>query len=351
MIKLNNKLLATGLIHVLAWTIFIIMQLSAKSNQNIPEDYFRTIPDSGIFLITLDLMIAFYINFFYLIPKVLNKKGYKLYTIYTVILWLVYLLLLFVFISLGGLEITQKPFPLFVSLFPFILIIALSLSIRLLYEKFINDKIKNEREKEHLQSELSFLRSQISPHFLFNILNNVVSLSRKSPEKVEPTLIQLSNLIRYMLYTSDDKKVVLSKEIDYLENYIELQKLRFSSHLTFQFDQHYDENSIDKYQIEPMLLIPFIENAFKHGMLLSANNFIHLELGLISNTLTMRLKNSIVSNGFLVKDKDSGIGLKNVARRLILLYKDNHSLDIKESKNDFEVHFVLKLSKDNNSKI
>src|SRR4029078_9561482 len=128
-------------------------------------------------------------------------------------------------------------------------------------DRIYNERISREKETENLKTELSFLRSQVSPHFMFNIMNNMVALARKRSELLEPSLIKLSALLRYMLYETEEK-VPLQKEVEYLQSYIDLQKQRFGKGVAIHTClQQVD----DTYQIEPMLLIPFVENAFKHG--------------------------------------------------------------------------------------
>jgi LytS/YehU family sensor histidine kinase len=124
------------------------------------------------------------------------------------------------------------------------------------------EKIKSDLENERLKSELSFLRSQISPHFMFNLLNSMVSLARKKSDLLEPMLIKMSEILRYMLYEKDDSKIPIEKEHAYLNNYIDLQILRFGKKVKVNFESNLENTSL---LIEPMLLIPFVENAFKHG--------------------------------------------------------------------------------------
>ncbi|GEO12237.1 hypothetical protein SAE01_47330 [Segetibacter aerophilus] len=202
------------------------------------------------------------------------------------------------------------------------------------------ERIDKEKENEHLKTELSFLRSQVSPHFMFNVLNNMVALARKKSDILEPSLIKLSSLLRYMLYETDEEKVLLEKEIDYLNSYIDLQSQRFGSKVKVNVTMDHFDNS---YFIEPMLLIPFVENAFKHGTGLIQNAEINIELKAMNNLLQFTVINQHDNSSEETKDKTSGIGLQNVRRRLNLLYKDNHTLLITNRDNKFIVSLQLNL--------
>jgi sensor histidine kinase YesM len=218
---------------------------------------------------------------------------------------------------------TYKLWPFFVFNLPFfVFIIIASAAFRMIRDRVEENQRNRERETENLKTELSFLRSQVSPHFMFNIMNNMVSLARKKSELLEPSLIKLSALLRYMLYETDEK-VPLQKEVEYLQSYIDLQRLRFGSNLTIKTCM---EKWDDNYQIEPMLLIPFVENAFKHGTGLVENPEIDVELKAEKNILSLSVRNKFDDSSPEVKDKSSGIGLTNVQRRLALLYKNKHSL-------------------------
>jgi LytS/YehU family sensor histidine kinase len=183
--------------------------------------------------------------------------------------------------------------------------IASSTAFRLIRDKVKNDRLTNEKENESLKTELAFLRSQVSPHFMFNVLNNMVALARKKSDALEPSLIKLSSLLRYMLYETDEEKVLLEKEIEYLQSYIDLQVQRFGSKVRVNVSME----QFDKpYFIEPMLLIPFVENAFKHGTGLVQNAEINIELKANNNVLNFVVTNQHDNSSLEIKDKTSGIG-------------------------------------------
>jgi len=222
--------------------------------------------------------------------------------------------------------------------FQLLFFLAISSSYRLISDSLQDQQIIKERENERLKSELSFLRSQISPHFIFNVLNSIVSLSRRKPERVEPVVVKLSELMRYMLYESDDAKISIEREAEYLKAYIELQHLRFGDDITINFNSNHLDKSLS---IEPMLLIPFVENAFKHGVGMILNPTIDIDLRTESGRLFFEIKNKVNRQSQEIKDTASGIGLNNVKRRLELLYPDNHKLTIGDGTEFYTVHLVI----------
>jgi hypothetical protein len=227
------------------------------------------------------------------------------------------------------------------SVFPFFLVIFGSYGYRLYIDKIIQNNFIKELETIHLETELDFLRSQISPHFMFNLMNTLVSMARKKSELMEPSLISLSQLMRYMLYDSDGDRIGLDKEIEYLKNYINLQLLRFGDSLRLNL---FLSASFEGYDIEPMLLIPFVENAFKHGIAMIEDPIIDVAIEIDENKRTLKL---MVMNNIgkeeTVKDSNSGIGLTNVRRRLELLYPENHHISIERRDSTFIVNLEIKL--------
>jgi LytS/YehU family sensor histidine kinase len=207
-------------------------------------------------------------------------------------------------------------------------------------DRLISERLAKEKENENLKTELAFLRSQVSPHFMFNVMNNMVALARKKSDALEPSLIKLSSLLRYMLYETDEDKVLLEKEVEYLQSYIDLQVQRFGKKVKVNVQM----DEIDaSYFIEPMLLIPFVENAFKHGTGLIENAEINIELKAKHNVLQFTVGNKYNNQEGEIKDKTSGIGLQNVRRRLNLLYRKAHTLLITNKENRYIVSLQLNL--------
>lgn len=208
------------------------------------------------------------------------------------------------------------------------------------------EKKQKEITADRLTTELKFYRSQISPHFLFNVLSTIISLGRKKSDDLEPALLMLSGLMRYMLYEVNESKVSLAKEVEYLTSYVALQQLRFGhDDVKIETNLIVPENS--NFAIEPMLLIPFVENAFKHGIGVVPNPSIKIDLRIEDCTLYFSVTNKFVRdhinkiNG--TDDANAGIGLSNIRSRLKLLYVDNHKLDVTESDSIFSVRLNLQL--------
>jgi len=196
-------------------------------------------------------------------------------------------------------------------------------------------------EKEKLDTELKFLKSQINPHFLFNALNNIYSLTVVKSDKAPGSLMRLSEMLRYMLYDSDDGKVSLQKEIEYLENYINLASLKDSRGLNVKVDL---DKRHTRLKVAPLLLIPFVENAFKHSKIEDLENgFINISLKTSSDHLEFTIENSIPNTVFK-KDKLGGIGLPNTKKRLDLLYPNKHLLSISDSEKVYSIYLKLDLA-------
>ena len=223
---------------------------------------------------------------------------------------------------------------------PFILTTAVSTSMRIVRDKLAADKRAQERQEENLKTELSFLRSQINPHFIFNILNNLVALERMKSEELGPTILKLSSLMQYMLYETDEEKVSLVKEVEYLQSYIDLQRQRFGEKVPVSVSL---EAPTGFYEIEPMLLIPFVENAFKHGVGMIERPCIQISLAVQKGVLYFSVRNRYNPDSVEVKDKSSGIGLGNVRRRLKLLYGNQHVLHINREEGWFSISLELNL--------
>ena len=195
-------------------------------------------------------------------------------------------------------------------------------------------------KSEKLETEMKLLKSQINPHFLFNALNNIYSLSYLKPEKTPENLLKLSEMLRYMLYECNDVKVPLSKEIAYLENYIALKLLKDSRGMKVSVNLEKDRGEL---MIAPMLLIPFVENAFKHSNIEDLEKgWIKIDLKTRDEKLFFKVENSFAPTPS-TKDKVGGIGLTNVNRQLDLLYPDKHQLDIIAKNNVYKVHLEIGL--------
>jgi sensor histidine kinase YesM len=227
------------------------------------------------------------------------------------------------------------------NILPFIHIAGIAISINLLNYWYQQKQKTTEAQKERMAAELDLLKSQIHPHFLFNTLNNLYSYTIENSDKAPQIILKLSNLLRFMIYESNVAYIPLDKEISLLQQYVELEQLRYSDRLDISFTINGDLN--DK-QIAPLLLLPFLENAFKHGISHQIDQcWISFDLRLSGSFLYFKLINS--------KDKDetsafteaSGLGLQNVKRRLELLYPGKYKLETLEQEEMFIVNLELQV--------
>ena len=328
----------TVALHVLIWSAILFLPYVFISP---PEHYTQVGPlRCSFFTLTNILHIGlFYFNAFFLYPKWLNRKWWWLYLISLAVLVLLSYLLKDFIVHTWFASLAKAGSTFGVTFFPSVFFLVLSTIYRLVLDKINHEKEQTKHEADKLVMELKFLRTQVSPHFLFNVLNNLVSMARHRSEQLEPSLIRLSGLMRYMLYESDERIVSVEREIEYLKSYIELQKLRFEDDVEIITDIDTQES---RGHIEPMLLIPFVENAFKHGVTLVQKPFIHIVVRVVNNTLLFNVKNRF-GDANQSKDKDSGIGLANIKARLNLLYPGQHKLSVEENDNIFHVNLSLQL--------
>lgn len=335
--KVSFEYLFRLLFHILFWGIWLVLPIINAYENNTEKDIWYL---HNIVPLSLTHLPQFFVNTMVLIPYFLRKKGMGSY-VFSVIglsflfLGIQYLLKLLIWDEGRPINLFD-----FKTIFPILFVGAVSTVYGLIIYMVDQEKVKQEEKQEKLQSELSFLRSQISPHFIFNVLNSIVYLIRTKSSSAESVTIQLSELMRYMLYEADDTQVSLDKELNYLNNYIELQKVRFEEDVEINLNI---EGNIGSQIIEPMLLIPFVENAFKHGVGMINSPTIDVLVRSNDNELYYEVRNKIAPETSEDKDNSSGIGLKNVKRRLELLYADKHKLEIRKDEEWFVISLFLQL--------
>jgi LytS/YehU family sensor histidine kinase len=195
-------------------------------------------------------------------------------------------------------------------------------------------------ENANLNAEVNFLESQINPHFLFNTLNSIYSQAHNRSEHTEYSILKLSELLRYVLYESGEEKVALEKDIQYLTNYIDLQRMRLSTKVVIDYTV---TGSLTGHRIAPLLLISFIENSFKHGISYAHSSVIAIHLQVFEKTLTMSVSNPVVKIDTFTP---GGLGLKNVTRRLDLLYPGKYWLKAVQENNLYLVNLKIDLTDD-----
>jgi len=287
----------------------------------------------------------FYLNLLVFIPNFLDKKRYSVYATTVVVTIVIF--------GLGkyGIGLIYKSYVLmhekghmlsfwqyFIgTLFTSLTFVLLSTALKFATDWFNNERIQRDLENQRLSAELSFLKSQINPHFLFNSLNSIYSLAYQRSETTPDAILKLSEIMRYMLYECNDNKVALAKELQYLQNYIDLQKIRFGKKAYIDIKIN---GQVNQQQIVPLLLIAFIENAFKHGIANDDASPIQLLIEVDDTHLHFFIQNKKHNNN---RDNIGGIGLINVKRRLDLLYPGKYKLDIADDDETYTSELWLDL--------
>ncbi len=311
------------LVHILFWMLFIFVSLFLFSKY-----YWAENP----FLHYLSILIVIvYLNNLVLLPYFVKKKAYAIYSlVFAAISFLATQLYCNVFAQCGCSIMKCLSDYLWQTLVPLIFFSFIWILYRFIAQQAAIETIK----KEHTEMELKFLKSQINPHVLFNNLNTIYSYSLEKPTEVPEMILMLSNNLKHVLYESNTETVSLDKELQFLDNYIEFQRIRTEGVKHITYTKNID--SLD-YKIAPLLLITIIENAFKHSTL---NSLISIELKLNKGILECRCINNFDEKK--VTQNEFKIGLENLEKRLQLLYKDKHEFTIK--KNDsFNVNLKLEL--------
>lgn len=297
---------------------------------------------------------AVYFNLYFLIPKYLEKNRileYLLFLATTIICATSFIVSGYYLIAFYSGETVLELFGSnnFVHLFinnglpSTMASMTLAMSIKLTKNWIETKRRQQLLEKEKLETELKFLKYQFNPHFLFNTINSIFFLIHRNPHMASDSLAKFSELLRYQLYECNDKQIPLGSEIDYLENFIELEKLRQNDHIKVRVE--FPKSTTSGLGIAPFILMTFVENAFKHVSKDSdTSNWIHIRIGLDQQRLDFAIANSTSVSTNTDAVNYGGIGLKNVQRRLDLLYPGTHNFTIKHTSNIFEVKLRLELS-------
>lgn len=333
--------------HFFFWGTYISFFILQYNFYASSTTYSLSTVSKSLLITSLADISAAYFTVYYLLPNFLLKKKYLLFAIGFILSAAVVILfqrVLLYYISYPHFynytleEIGSfwriNPFYSFINIYS---VVALFTTIKLLKYWFKNQQLKSELENKNKTSELALLRSQLNPHFLFNTLNNIDSLILTNQEKASDAIIKLSDILRFIVYDAADV-VPLDKEINYLKSYISLQQLRLKDPNFVSFSA---AGSCVGKTIAPMLFIPFIENAFKHGLknIESPGIDIHLECN--KNSINFEVTNHFDDGIVLSKDKTSGIGLINTKRRLELLYPDKYELEIKKQDGHYTTSLTI----------
>ncbi|RYY30024.1 MAG: sensor histidine kinase [Chitinophagaceae bacterium] len=328
--------------HTLLWLIYFasyfVVIIYGMYGVRDPLFYLQSIP-----MVLVDVAMV-YANVYILIPRFLGTGKYLNYAAYLLLIMAVSaafnIMLRIIYADAGSLIFASLPSVTAASSLATLAergyLIGLTTAIKITRDWLVSRKQMKLKEKHFLETELSFLKSQIQPHFFFNTLNNLYSLTLQKSDKAPEVVLKLSDLMSYMLYGSNAPTVALSDEIDYLKNYIDLEKLRFGNRLTLDFKVSGDPIG---YRIPPLLLILFIENSFKHGVRNSiAKAEIRACLEVTDKYINFRIENPVSPDRLSSK---GGIGLKNVRRRLDLIYGQKYKLETGQEEGRYKAFLQL----------
>lgn len=346
--------LITILIHVLVWVLLIFVLFMypplAGAGTRLPTAFWIKQLVHIILMIT-----AFYLNSSYLVPRLLIKeKRIYSFTGCLAVLSIVCSFLLArvdIWFNLAkqlerafGRRLWSNLYIDFFGLMTTMLVLGISTSVTIIQHWHRDAKIRQEFESHRAITELSFLKAQINPHFFFNTLNSIFALTFINVETSRTALLKLSRMMRYLLYETPQNVTLLSKELEFIRDYVGIMKLRLKANTTVIFNL---PNDPDERTIAPMILLPFVENAFKHGIDDLEPTTILLDIQRSDEGLELTIKNNIVkiAEASGIETSENGIGLVNTRRRLDLLYKDNYTLNIHIDKetNEYNLHLKINL--------
>ena len=345
--------LVEAMIHIIGWGIVIAFPFIMMTRSGFDISLGNYLRHGSI--VPLSFLIVFYVNYFLLIPRYLFNGHTKQYLLLNV--------LLILGITVCG-QVLQdlirhynQPLPaaephkpmgpprwVFLSrdMFSMVLTVGLSVAIRLTGRWAQIEAERKEAERTRTEAELTNLRNQLNPHFLLNTLNNIYALIAFDSDKAQTAVQELSRLLRHMLYENRQNSVLLTKELDFIRNYIELMRIRLSAHVTLEtrFDIHPDSHT----EIAPLIFISLIENAFKHGISPTEPSYIHICFSEANDSVCCDIRNSYHPKSETDKS-GSGIGLEQVRKRLELTYPGRYEWQqgVNEDKTEYKSILIIKL--------
>jgi len=346
--KLYNFFTIRWVQHLSFWSVFVLLELGRFIDMD-PKRFTNELFFEGVQIGTVVLLV--YFNLRILIPKYWNTGNYLKY-IFQIIKWEAITISILSIILYNFPEIEFKKFALQSPWKMVIMnsfrtnIFILSSSLFHFVKEWIKLKDENlkftEKAQEQLEAELNVLKAQVNPHFLFNTLNNIYSMSLYDSAKTPDMILKLSQLISYMLYECKDEEVSLEKEIQFIKNYIELESVRVEdvAQINLQIDGENQE-----YQIPPLLFIPLIENAFKHGIssVLDSSEII-IQISISDTCINLDIENPYEQmREVKAATNHKGLGIENVRKRLELLYPKHHVFNISTDNNLYKTHLSLSL--------
>ena len=332
-----------SLLHITFWCLyfsFFFFQISF-SRRGVEIDYLKTFID--VFAQVLFLAAASYLNYFYFLPRFLKEHKVK-YVLYFLVCFAGLMVIL---IMIKKMIYTDHRSSFFLSTTRFwvqhfigaLFVVIFVSMLRFVKDWFDFDSERRQIENEKLLSELRFLKEQINPHFLFNTLNNLYYLAHVQSPNTKEVILKLSQMMRYMIYEANAEKVAVAKEVEYIQNYIDLEKLRLEDNFPLSFSI---TGKYEHLHITPLIFITFLENAFKHGVSQSGEQgWVKVSLTFNQNQCIYEVSNSNTNGD--AKIEKAGIGLKNTIRRLNLSYKNAHTLETNASEEAYEIRLTIEL--------
>lgn len=337
-------------LHMAVWALYLFAYASVYAYFYDSVTLQKSLIQYGV-TVWIDISAA-YLLIYYLIPQFLLRKKYAAFLVWFVASATGFILLQ----RLMLMQVTYRYiYPEYAANFSFFrfnylytffnifVMPSIFSSVKLFEYWYIDQTLNQQLRQEKLESELKFLKSQIHPHFLFNTLNNLYALTLDKSDKAPEVVLKLSDLLSYMLYECNAGYVLLEKEVKLLHDYLDLEKIRYQNELKTNFNIH---GQIVGKQIAPLLLLPFVENAFKHGLSKNITKpWLNVTLDINDNFFTFKVEN----NKPLINQTDEsgyteGIGLKNVRRRLDLIYGNKYILEVKDDEASFLIQLKLNLS-------
>ena len=357
--SITSKKNLSFLVHILGWlmlciVLILLSPLSWRMGENeLPTAFWY----KQVFLVAV-LVSIFYTNASIGVPKILLKGKNYIYLLLVIAGAVVFYFTIIYFEQLIKYPMRMheffnpdKPFvpgrrwlpgDVF-QLLLYTVSIGLSTSLALVQKWQKDETVRQELEKQRINTELSYLKAQINPHFFFNTLNNIYSLTNLDIKKAQEALLKLSRMMRYVLYENQKESTLLSKEVDFIRDYIELMKMRLTDKVTLNISMDEPKNN---QTIAPMMILPFLENCFKHGISSQHPSKIDIKMEIMGDTLFFETRNQIFPiNQDSPEAKESGIGLVNTQRRLSLLYPNKHRLKFGkvEDKDEYYVNLTINL--------
>lgn len=334
---MTKNIFSTIGVHAALWLFLLLLPVLSIAPFIIPE---QTESSQRFYLMfaysSIVLLLIFYVNYFLLFPRFyLSDKRIIYFLLIVLTIVIVAILTRFTIVKYSAIhESHSKPKSIFIAYVIFRILLAFFVSGALvLYERW------HKSERERLHAEVSFLKAQINPHFLFNTLNGIYTFVLKKSDKAAESVSKLSALMQYVATDATKEKVSLENEINYISNYIELQKLRLTNTTQVNFSIEGNPSAL---QIEPLLLITFIENAFKYGVSTERESGIQITMTIKEGNFRLDVRNSKSHNKTLENNK-SGIGLENTINRLHKSYPNLHTLNIIDEKESYTVNLFLQL--------